>query len=853
MHELFRRLRYLLSRGRRDRELANDMEFHREMAAREGTRDPGNTLRLREEAREAWGWMWLERFGQDLRYAGRMLRKSPGFTLAAVLMLAIGIGVNVAAFGFFNFVLWRPVPVRDPGSLLRLERRSPDRFWSDMPYAEMAFFRDHSRTLSALLAQKEARLFVEGESKPARANFVTANFMSELGAHPVWGRVLDPGRDNAAGAEPVAVLSYGFWERHFGADPSVVGKTIRLNDKPVTVAGVVSREFSGLRMSEPDVWIALRQQPYFVAGSELLRNFAGDAGDSDRDGVNVWARLRPGFGPKAAEDELRLLARELRAQYPLAIWKNESIATTPGGFASIHGTERGSGTPKNKQAEVYRIVGLVGALTLLILAAACGNLGGLLLARGVTRQREISIRVSVGAGKGRLARQLFTESILLALLGSAAGLALGSALLRALVVFTDSPAWVSAAPDWRVICFAVGLGFLAAVLFGLTPALQGARQRHRGTIMRQFLIGAQVAASCVLLIVAGLLVRALNHALDSNPGFDVQHVISIDPGLDGHGYSPAAARAYLQTFQARLRGLPGVESVALASIAPLGHKTTSTGTEIGGRGIEIQVNHVDPAFFQTMRIPLLRGRNLQPGDTHAVVISQSLARLWPTGDPLGRPLTLDTNYTVVGVAGSARLTALQDPDSVEAYFLSSEPDLPSTTLVVKTAGLPESLVPLAASIAKDVDPKVFPEIQMLKTSFRLKLRDTEHSALAVSLLGATALLLACLGIVGLVAYAVSQRTKEIGIRVALGARSTHVLSIVLRQFFWPVAAGLVGGMAGGAALSQILRRDLYGISFLDPLTYAAAIGIFAVTVALAALAPARRALRVDPMLALRYE
>jgi len=250
---------------------------------------------------------------------------------------------------------------------------------------------------------------------------------------------------------------------------------------------------------------------------------------------------------------------------------------------------------------------------------------------------------------------------------------------------------------------------------------------------------------------------------------------------------------------------------------------------------------------------LLRGRNLQPGDTHAVVISQSLARLWPTGDPLGRPLTLDTNYTVVGVAGSARLTALQDPDSVEAYFLSSEPDLPSTTLVVKTAGLPESLVPLAASIAKDVDPKVFPEIQMLKTSFRLKLRDTEHSALAVSLLGATALLLACLGIVGLVAYAVSQRTKEIGIRVALGARSTHVLSIVLRQFFWPVAAGLVGGMAGGAALSQILRRDLYGISFLDPLTYAAAIGIFAVTVALAALAPARRALRVDPMLALRYE
>ena len=215
MSELFRRLRYLLNRRRYDRELASDMEFHCEMAAREGARDPGNTLRLREEAREAWGWMWLERFAQDLRYAARMLRKSPGFTIAAVLMLAIGIGVNVAAFGFFNFVLWRPLPVRDPATLLRLERRAPDRYWSDMPYPEMAFFRGHSRTLSAFLAQKESQLSIEGESKPVKASFVTANFLSELGA-PVFGRTFDAGRDGSIGAEPVAVLGHGFWERHFG-------------------------------------------------------------------------------------------------------------------------------------------------------------------------------------------------------------------------------------------------------------------------------------------------------------------------------------------------------------------------------------------------------------------------------------------------------------------------------------------------------------------------------------------------------------------------------------------------------------------------------------------------------------
>lgn len=852
MGELFRRLRYLLNRGRFDRELANDIEFHREMAAREGTDDPGGALRLREEARDAWGWTWLERLAQDLRYAARMLRKSPGFTLAAMLMLAVGIGVNVAAFGIFNYVLWEPLPVRDPATLLRLERRAPDSYWSDMLYPEMAFFREHSKTLSAFLAQKEERLSIEGEPKPARANFVTANFMTELGAAPAWGRILDA-RDGAVDAAPVAVLGYEFWERHFGADRSIAGKTIRLNDRPVTIVGVVSLMFSGLRMSQPDVWLPLEQQPYFVSGSQLLRNFSADGSDAGRDGVDVWARLRTGYPPNAAMDELRGLASELHSQYPLSIWKGESIHAAPGGFAVLHGTERGTGTPRNKRAEVYRIVGLAGALTLLILAAACGNLGGLLLARGVARQREMSIRVSVGAGKLRLARQLFTESLLLALLGSIAGLALGCGVLRIVMVLLKTPPWLNPAPDWRMTGVAIGLGLLSAVLFGLTPALQGARQRRRGAGMRQVLIGGQVAASCVLLIVAGLLVRALVHALDTSPGFDVGHVMTINPGLSAHGYSPAASRAYLNAFEGRLRALPGVQSVALATVPPLGHTVTTTGTELGGRKVDIHLNRVNAAFFQTMRIPLLRGRNLAAGDKHAVVISQSLARQWPAGDPLGRPLSLDRDYTVVGVAGSARMTALQDPDAVETYFLYSEEDLPSMTLVVKAHAAPERLAPAAAAIAKALDPKVFPEIQLLKTSFRDKLRATRQSAMVVSALGAAALLLACFGIVGLVAYAVSQRTREIGIRVALGAKPAHVLSVVLRQFLWPVCAGLAAGLGGAAALSRILRRDLYGISSLDPVTYAGAVVVFAIAVAVAGVVPARRALRVDPVLALRHE
>ena len=294
MNELFRRLRYLLNRGRFERELANDMEFHREMAGREGAAHFGNSLRLREEAREAWGWTWIDRFSQDLRYAARMLRKSPGFTLAAVLTLGIGIGVNVAAFGFFNLMVLRALPVRDPGTLLRFQRLSPQSYASVLPYPEMAFFREYSKTLSAVLAWNRSGLTIEGEEKPLKAHFVTANLFSELGAVPRLGRLLDPVHDEASGAEPVVVLSHGFWQRHFGADPLIAGRTIHLNGKPATVAGVASDEFSGLSLDSADVWLPITQQPYFVIGSKLLTDFSVEGS-----GVAVWGRLQP-FGKTRA-------------------------------------------------------------------------------------------------------------------------------------------------------------------------------------------------------------------------------------------------------------------------------------------------------------------------------------------------------------------------------------------------------------------------------------------------------------------------------------------------------------------------------------------------------------------------
>src|ERR1700691_3472609 len=835
MHEFLRRLKYVLHRRRFDRELAGDLEFHREMAERAGAaqKDFGNALLVREQARDAWGWTWIDRLSQDLRYAARMLRKSPGFTAVAILMLALGIGVNVAAFGFFDLMFLRPLPVRDPATLLRFERSAPHDYSDNFMYPEVAFYREHSKTLSAVMAVNFGKLALDDGEQQVNAQFVTANLFTELGAAPKLGRMLDP--REAAPAEPVAVLAQAFWERHFGADPGIVGKTIRLNSQPATIVGVVSSECSGLGLGARDLWLPINQEPYFVKGTRLT-----DFSDSGI-GVLMWGRLQSGLAPPAAEEELMSLAAELHRQHPKDVWEKESLPSKPGGYAN------------SIRHEMYPVFALVGALGLLILAAACGNLGSLVLARGVAREREIAIRVAVGAGRGRLIRQLFTESLLLALLGLAAALALGYVVLRFLMAWAELPAWVDPTPDRRVMLAAIGMGFAAAILFGLAPAWQAARQRHRATIARQILIGAQVAASCVLLIVACLLVRALNRAMFAPRGFEYQQVISIDPHF--HGSSPDQARTHLDVLETRLRALPGVMAASMVSNPPLGNRWTVFKTQVAGHAVNVHFNHIDPPFFQTMGIPLLRGRNLERGDTRAVVVSESFARLqWPADDPVGKLFRSGTDsYTVVGVVGSARLVSAEDSDAVEIYQLASGDILPSMVVLLRTAGPPEGFVPSVSSIAKSIDPNLFPEVQLMKSAYRRKIQIAGYSALAVSLLGLVALLLACVGIVGLVAYGVTQRTKEIGIRMALGARPANILSVVLRHFSLPVAAGLLAGLGGAIALSQILRQLLYGVGSLDPIAYLGAMGVFAVTVVVAALLPARRALRVDPMRALRYE
>jgi predicted permease len=830
MGEIFRRVRYLINRRRFDAELESDMEFHREMAARAGYSNFGNTLRMREQAREAWGWTWLDRIVQDLSYAARMLARSPGFTLLAVLVLAIGIGVNVAAFTVFNVVALEPLPVRDPGSLIRLERRSPNAYTDGAPYTSLLFYQRNAKTLSAVMGVMGVPpMQVDDDIQQASASFITPNYFTELGTPAALGRLLDPTRDGNAGAAPSVVLSYSFWQRRFGGDPSVVGRIIHIDKKPATVIGVLPYAFASLGGQSPDLWMPILQQPHFVEGSHTLT-------DSSDSAIRMWGRLAPSASAKAASQELRTLTNELRRQYPKDIWDNEFIFISPGGHMQV------------MQPEMYQVAAMVAVLTLLILAVACANLGSLMLARAVTREREIAIRIAIGANRGRIFRQLCTESLLLAMLGALAGLTLGSAVTQIAFTKLDAPKWASAAPDWRVLLFTVVVMLAAAIFFGLMPALQIARQHQRKTIARQILVGAQVAASCVLLIVAGLLVRATQHALYNDPGFGYQRMLSIDPHLGRHGYAPASAQAYFDQMQARLHATPGVISVSLVKLPPLGHAVDRETTEIDGHKVLIYPNWIEPGFFQTMNIPILLGRTFYPREKNAVIVSQSFAlEQWPHQNPIGQRLGDDaaTKSIVVGVAGNAHINALSDDDATEQYWSAQPQDMPDMVVLARTVGAPDSVSPIAKSISESLDPKIYPEIRQLKLLYHDNISGIEKTAMAVSLIGIVAVLVAGIGIIGLVAFTVSQRIKEIAIRMALGAGKVQLLTAVLRQFVWPVAIGMTVGVGIAGAASRVLRIALYGVSNFDPASYLAAILVLLAIVGVAALLPARRALRLN--------
>jgi len=677
---------------------------------------------------------------------------------------------------------------------------------------------------------------IESDLQGTSTSFVTANYFSELGTRAPYGRMLNPGLDGSPSSPPVMVISCGLWQRRFGGDPAVIGRTIHLDNKPVTVVGITPYSLATLGGQSPDIWLPITQQPYFIVGSNVLSDF-------DNSSVRMWGRLAAGMTAKAAEQELRVLTNELRRQHPAAVWDNEFIQSSPGGHMQV------------MQREMYQVAAMVSVLTLLILAVACANLGALMLARAVPREREIGIRMAIGANAARVLRQLCTESMLLAALGAISGLLLASAVLKIALTQSDAPKWLTATPDLRVLLFTVAITFLSTLFFGLTPALQIARQRQHKTTARHILVGAQVAGSCILLIVASLLVRATHHALFTEPGFGYERLVSIDARLGQYGYGASAAKVYLDQMEVRLSAVPGVRFISLVLLPPLGHAVSRETRKVNGESVMVYPNWVSPEFFQTMQIPMLLGRTFQPGDKNVVVVSQSFARRqWPSQNPLSK-LVGDGKVSdmVVGVAGDAHMNALSNDDAVEQYWPIAQDQMAGAVVMVRTSGQVEGFPSVAKSISETLNPKVFPEIRQIRALYAENVRGIEMAAGAVTLIGVVALVLAGVGLIGLVSFTVSQKTKEIAIRTALGASRSQVLKVLLGQFSWPVGLGLLIGVVAASASSQVLRQTLYGISNLDPIAYALALGFLLATLAAAILLPARRALQLNLAKALHYE
>jgi putative ABC transport system permease protein len=730
---------------------------------------------------------------------------------------------------FFNMAVLKPLPVRDAARIVGLERRSEGNYTSMMPYPSYVFYRDHAKTLSATMAILGGPpMRLDDDLEPASASFVTPNYFTELGGEAAVGRMLSPDTDASPNAPPVAVLSFGIWERRFGSDPAMIGRVIHLDRKSVTVVGVASKTFAALDGQRPDIWLPVAQQPYFVVRSTTLRDWTSAT-------VRVWGKLAPGIRAKSAEEELRALTDQLRREHPEAVWEREWIQISPGGHL------------RAMQPAMYRITAMVSVLTLLILLGCCANVGGLMLARAVMRQNEMEIRMAIGAGRWRIFRQFCTESLVLGTMSALAGLGLATAVLKVTLAKLDAPKWLSARPDWRVLLFTLGMTVRATVFFGWMPAFQITRQRPQKTIARQILVGAQMAGSCLLLIVAALLMRAAQHALYTDPGFGYERLVTIDPQLGGHGYTAGAARAYLEQMQRRLRSTAGVAAVSLVQFPPLGHAVANSAMEIRGRKVTVYYNAVTPDFFRTMEIPLRVGRTFYPGEKHALVISESFARQqWPGENPLGQLVgDGDDKEVVVGVLGDARINALSDDDALEEYWAAQPDDMPHMSLVVRASGEPRQLVAAVRTMTATLDKGIFPDVRQLKGIYRENVEGIETVAGIVGLVGLVAVVLAGVGLAGLVAFVVTQRTREIAIRMAMGARRGAVLSEVLRQFRWPVIVGVAAGMVFAVFASKLLRVGLYGVSNLDPASYVGALVLLAVIAAVAMVVPAARTLRLN--------
>jgi predicted permease len=813
---------------------------------------------------------------RDLKYAFRMLVKAPGFTAVAVLSLALGIGANTAIFSLINAVLLRPLPVSDPSTLVSVsqtDQRNP----GNLPVSDLNF-RD-IRAQNTVFTDMGAFAFAQvnysagNEALPIPAQVVTANYFSLLGATPALGRGFLPEEETKA--TPVAVVSHGFWERTLGSDPAVIGKTITLNRTPFTVVGVAPRNFSGTVLGGgPSVWVPRSMHAVVQPGFDWYDTRRGLF-------LFTFGRLKPGVTLDQTRSNLRALFANLEQAFP-ADNKGRSATAVPILEARLNPTGQGPNVVVQLSSVLMAVVGLV-------LLIACGNIANLLLARAGKRRREVAIRLALGAKRVRLIRQLITESILLSVCGGVAGLFVAywsrSALVAAKLAL-PFPIDDSLAIDPRVLAFTAALSILTGVLFGLVPALQASKADvvpvlknelvpsaagRRGiaalATFRQVLVMLQVAMSLTALVAAGLFLRDLVHAQNIDPGFETAGVLIANVNLGREGYTPQRAQLFYDQVTEKIAALPGVQGAALAQNAPLAggflRSVFPEGADTTTKDrILIQVNNVSPGYLQTIGIPLVRGRDFTNADTETspkvVIVNQTMAdQFWKGQDPIGRRFKFfgDQDYsTIVGVAKTAKYNGVQEQPLPFIYLPLKQNYSPAVALHVRTSGDASRLASAVRGAVRDLDPTLtLFNVQTLEDQIEQSLQPQKMVVVLLTIFGALALMLAAIGLYGVGSYAVSQRTREIGVRMALGAQPSSVLSLVLGNGMLLVGIGLAVGLVVSFFVAGAMAALIVGVNPHDPLTFAATPVLLAIIALVASYVPARRATRIDPLLALRTE
>jgi macrolide transport system ATP-binding/permease protein len=810
---------------------------------------------------------------QDLKYGGRLLLQHRGFTAVAVLSLALGIGANTTIFSLLNAVLLRPIPVEDVDSLASVftSYTGGDRY-SITSYPDYADLRDRNEVFSELAAQAFMPMGLRGTrgTDVVMGQLVSWNYFSLLGVEPALGRSFRPEEDQTEGTHPVAILSHRIWHADFDADPDTIGQQIFINDYPFTVIGVAPEGFRGLSVIlAPDIWVPLHMTEQALP---YTPQFEGR--------IDPWlwlvGRLSPGVSLEQAQAALEVLSANLSQEYP-ELNQNKR-------FEAIATSENRIGMNPSGGANgfIWMLLGVVG----LVLLVATFNVANLHLARATIRQREIALRYSLGASRGRILRQLLTESVVLALLAGLVGLLIAlwaTDLLMALVppsVFTFE---IDYSFDWAVLGFTLIISLLAGALFGMAPALQTIHPDQAGELKEQSvqqgrslrksrlqrsLIVAQVALSLLLLISAGLFLKSLTNLVALDPGYDLRNGIVASVNLGYSQYEEADGRMLYQRFFDRIRALPGVEQVSMSAFLPLGenhgrHDTYIDGYEFGPDEYNVFLrNMVSPEYFETMGIALLQGRSFdhrdrQDGKPVALINETMAGKYWPDRDPVGSRIFVDFHVEreVVGVVEDGKYLALLEEPQPYVYIpLSQAEYLEHLNFVVRSDGDASALVGLVQQEFGQVEPNLPPPlIQTVEEYMRLSVGDARAPTLLIGAFGLLALILAMTGIYGVMAYMVSQRTHEFGVRTALGADSSQIVLMVLRRGMRTTLVGIAVGLVLAAAATRLLAGFLYEVSPLDPLVYLTVALALALVSIVACLVPARLASRVDPMVALRVE